>query len=114
MTYINKFIIGALSVVVILVVLMCVATAQEGCKNGKKVMEYLSSKHGESVIFRGISTKGHIVLIHFNDKSGSWTASIIRPQDPTLMCGVDSGVTGELLLDNKDNSIKQFYKKNAQ
>ena len=102
-----RFFIGSLTVVVLLVVLTCVANAQQpvACAPMKETMERLHQQHKEALIFRGISARGHITIIHLNEDSGTWTASIIRPTDPTVMCGVDAGTTGELM----DNAEKTIY-----
>ena len=57
-------------------------------------------------IFRGISARGHVTFIHLNTDTQTWTASIIKPNDPKSMCLVDAGFTGEI-IDNKE-SIKAF------
>ena len=102
-----RFFIGSLTLVVLLVVLTCVANAQQQlpCSPMKETMEKLHQQHKEALIFRGISVRGHITIIHLNKDSGTWTASIIRPTDPTVMCGVDAGTTGELL----NNAEKTVY-----
>ena len=102
-----RFFIGSLTLVVLLVVLTCVANAQQQlpCSPMKETMEKLHQQHKEALIFRGISVRGHITIIHLNKDSGTWTASIIRPTDPTVMCGVDAGTTGELM----DNAEKTIY-----
>tara|TARA_R100001015_G_C4572379_1_gene130247 strand:+ start:592 stop:945 length:354 start_codon:yes stop_codon:yes gene_type:complete len=101
-----RFFIGSLTVVVLLVVLTYVANAQPVvCAPMKETMERLQQQHKEALIFRGISARGHITIIHLNEDSGTWTASIIRPTDPTMMCGVDAGTTGELI----DDAEKTIY-----
>ena len=93
-----KFFVGSLTLVVLLVVLTCAVNAEPaGCKPMKETMERLKHHYKENMIFRGISTRGHITLIHFNEDKGTWSDSIIRPTIPSVMCGVDAGTTGELL-----------------
>ena len=103
-----RFLVGSLTVVVLLVVLTYVANAQQPvtCAPMKETMERLHQQHKEALIFRGISARGHITIIHLNEDSGTWTASVIRPTDPTMMCGVDAGTTGELI----DDAEKTIYK----
>ncbi len=111
MTYSVRFIIGSLALVVVLMVLTYVANAQQGlpCAPMKETMRKLLHEHKELLIFRGISARGHVTIIHLNKDTGKWTASIIRPTDPTLMCGVDAGTTGELIETNSEINTENFW-----
>jgi len=98
--YINKtrFVLISFIMVVLLVVLTCAVNAEQSmCKPMKETMDRLKNYYKERMIFRGISARGHITLVYLNEDKGTWTASIIRPTDPTVMCGVDAGTTGEML-----------------
>ena len=106
-----RFFIGSLTLVVLLVVLTCVANAQQAtCESRDTVLQTIKGKFNEQLIFRGISKRGHITLVYLNDKTGSWTATIIRPTDPTAMCGVDVGTTGEAI----SNAQKTHYQQELQ
>jgi hypothetical protein len=106
-----RFFIGSLTLVVLLVVLTCVANAQQAtCESRDTVLQTIKGKFNEQLIFRGISKRGHITLVYLNDKTGSWTATIIRPTDPTAMCGVDVGTTGEAI----SNAQKTLYQQKLQ
>ena len=98
-----------LYMVVLMVVLPLTAYAQNPapCRDRDKAIKYLEGVHGEELVFRGISTRGHITLVHLNSKTGEWTASIIRPQNPTLLCGVDNGSTGEILANGDGSTLKK-------
>ena len=98
--------------VVLMVVLPLTAYAQNPapCRDREQVIKFLEGAHGEELIFRGISGRGHITLIHYNSKTGTWTASIIRPQNPTMMCGVDVGSTGELIANGDGSTLKKNKK----
>jgi len=101
-----------LYVVVLMVVLPLTAYAQNPapCRDRDKAIKYLEHVHNEELIFRGISTRGHVTLIHFNSKTGEWTASIIRTQNPTLLCGVDNGGTGEIMANGDGSTLKKDKK----
>ena len=102
-----KFFVGSLTLVVLFVVLTCAVNAETpGCKPMKEAMDRLQFYYKENIVFRGISSRGHITLIHLNQEKGTWTATIIRPTNPTIMCGVDVGTTGELLDYEKDKLYK--------
>ena len=106
-----RFFIGSLTLVVLLVVLTCVANAQQAtCESRDTVLQTIKGKFNEQLVFRGISKRGHITLVYLNDKTGSWTATIIRPTDPTAMCGVDVGTTGEAI----SNAQKTLYQQKLQ
>ena len=101
-----------LYMVVLMVVLPLTAYAQNPapCRDRDKAITYLENVHGEELVFRGISTRGHITLIHFNSNTGEWTASIIRTQNPTLLCGVDNGGTGEIMANGDGSTLKKKKK----
>ena len=101
-----------LYMIVLMIVLPITAYAQNPapCRDREQVIKFLEGAHGEELIFRGISGRGHITLIHYNSKTGTWTASIIRPQNPTMMCGVDVGSTGELIANGDGSTLKKNKK----
>ncbi len=103
---------NTLYMVVLMVVLPLTAYAQNPapCRDRDKAISYLENVHGEELVFRGISTRGHITLIHFNSNTGEWTASIIRTQNPTLLCGVDNGGTGEIMANGDGSTLKKKKK----
>ena len=103
---------NTLYMVVLMVVLPLTAYAQNPapCRDRDKAISFLENVHGEELIFRGISTRGHVTLIHFNSNTGEWTASIIRTQNPTLLCGVDNGGTGEIMANGDGSTLKKKKK----
>lgn len=108
--YTNK-IKNILTIVVLMVVLPSMSYAQApSCKDREKAMRYLETVRGEEVVFRGISARGHVTLVHFNNNNGEWTASIIRAQNPMLLCGVDNGTSGEIVADGKGSTLKKKLK----
>jgi len=105
---VNKSIIGGL-------VALCLFTfnvsksysqtpIQPGCQSLDKAKKQIEDKHGEKLIFRGLSHRGHITFIYYNDTSGTWSAVIVRPETSNLLCMVDAGSTGETI--HKDKTIK--------
>ena len=66
-----------------------------GCKDLAEAKVTIQEKHGEQIVFRGISARGHVTFIFLNTTSGTWTAAIVRPEASQLLCWVDSGFTGE-------------------
>ena len=75
-----------------------------GCKDLAEAKINIQEKHGEQIVFRGISARGHVTFIFLNDTSGTWTAAIVRPEASQLLCWVDSGFTGES-IDKKASKI---------
>ena len=108
----GKRVRNILYMVVLMVVLPLTAYAQNPapCRDRDKAISYLENVHGEELVFRGISTRGHVTLIHFNSKTGEWTASIIRTQNPNLLCGVDNGGTGEIMANGDGSTLKKDKK----
>tara|TARA_R110000744_G_scaffold88920_2_gene173149 strand:- start:17124 stop:17510 length:387 start_codon:yes stop_codon:yes gene_type:complete len=116
--YINKgdrkmfkyymLILASCVAVVALVINTLPSAAQGGtCKDRKQALRFLETLHKEEIVFRGVSSIGHITLIHLNSKTGAWTASIIRVQDPTVLCGVDSGTDGDLLSTGDGSTLRK-------
>tara|TARA_R100000655_G_scaffold104904_1_gene152579 strand:+ start:2162 stop:2482 length:321 start_codon:yes stop_codon:yes gene_type:complete len=68
---------------------------RSGCKDLAEAKITIQEKHGEQIVFRGISARGHVTFIFLNATSGTWTAAIVRPEASQLLCWVDSGFTGE-------------------
>ena len=66
-----------------------------GCKDLAEAKVTIQEKHGEQIVFRGISARGHVTFIFLTATSGTWTAAIVRPEASQLLCWVDSGFTGE-------------------
>jgi hypothetical protein len=56
----------------------------------------LEGLHKEKIIFRGVSTRGHVTIIHLNKETGTWSANVILPSDINSLCMVDAGTTGEI------------------
>ena len=52
--------------------------------------------HKERIVFRGVSERGHVTIIHLNKKTGTWSANVIMPKDINSLCMVDAGTTGEV------------------
>ena len=75
-----------------------------GCKSLEEAKTYIQDKHGEQIVFRGISSRGHVTFIFNNPTSGTWTAAIVRPENSQQLCWVDSGSTGEVV--KKKDEIK--------
>jgi hypothetical protein len=107
----RKFIIGGLIALCLSLFYVSNAKSQTkpepGCKLLKDATEFIEKKHGENNIFRGLSRKGHLTFIYYNSGSGTWTAAIVRPSNPTQLCIVDDGTTGEVI--HKDNVLKKLW-----
>ena len=65
-----------------------------------KAKKQIEDKHGEKLIFRGLSHRGHITFVYYNDTSATWSAVIVRPETSTQLCMVDAGSTGEIVSKN--------------
>lgn len=52
--------------------------------------------HKERIIFRGVSERGHVTIIHLNKETGTWSANVILPTNINSLCMVDAGTTGEI------------------
>ena len=66
------------------------------CKPLPMAAGVLEGLHKEKIIFRGVSTRGHVTIIHLNKETGTWSANVILPNDINSLCMVDAGTTGEI------------------
>lgn len=69
------------------------AAAQQMCGPHQEIVKELEEKHGESLAMLGLSVKGHIVNVYVNDKTGSFTVLLTRPDG--VSCFVDAGEAGQ-------------------
>ena len=70
--------------------------ASATCKPLPMAAGVLEGLHKEKIIFRGVSTRGHVTIIHLNKETGTWSANVILPSDINSLCMVDAGTTGEI------------------
>ena len=66
------------------------------CKPLPMAAGVLEGLHKERIVFRGVSNRGHVTIIHLNKKTGTWSANVILPNDINSLCMVDAGTTGEI------------------
>ena len=66
------------------------------CKPLPMAAGVLEGLHKERIVFRGVSTRGHVTIIHLNKETGTWSANVILPNDINSLCMVDAGTTGEI------------------
>ena len=71
-----------------------------GCHDLAEGKKIIKDKHGENIIFRGISARGHVTFIFHNADTATWTAAIVKPEASQQLCWVDSGFTGESVSNN--------------
>tara|TARA_R100001224_G_scaffold50378_1_gene29067 strand:- start:226 stop:558 length:333 start_codon:yes stop_codon:yes gene_type:complete len=69
---------------------------QMGCKPLPMAAGVIEGLHKERIIFRGVSNRGHVTIIHLNKDTGTWSANVIMPTDIGKLCMVDAGTTGEI------------------
>ena len=66
------------------------------CKPLPMAAGVLEGLHKERIVFRGVSARGHVTIIHLNKETGTWSANVILPTDLNSLCMVDAGTTGEI------------------
>jgi len=67
-----------------------------GCKPLPTAAGIIEGLHKERIVFRGVSNRGHVTVIHLNKNTGTWSANVILPKNITQLCMVDAGTTGEI------------------
>jgi hypothetical protein len=97
----NKLIITGGILGVVLLSFIGLSSAQStpsvGCKSMGVATGIIEGLNKQRVIFRGISARGHVTIIHLNKDTGTWSANVVLPTNVNMLCNVDAGTTGELL-----------------
>ena len=70
--------------------------ASATCKPLPMAAGVIEGLHKERIVFRGVSNRGHVTIIHLNKETGTWSANVILPNDINSLCMVDAGTTGEI------------------
>ena len=76
--------------------------------------------HKEKLIFRGISARGHVTFIHLNTDTQTWTAAIVRPNDPKfgiqrtmrmlVYAGIESKAVANFVAATAQNHKRKQYR----
>lgn len=79
-----------------LLVLGSQAMAQQQCAPYAPIRDRLTTgQYAEIPAARGMTVSGLVLEIFVNDKTGTWTAFVIRPDG--LACGAASGTAWEII-----------------
>ena len=95
----NKLVLGGIASAILLSfinVSIAQPSPQMGCKPLPMAAGVIEGLHKERIIFRGVSNRGHVTIIHLNKDSGTWSANVILPTNINQLCMVDAGTTGEI------------------
>jgi hypothetical protein len=66
------------------------------CKPLPMAAGVIEGLHKERIVFRGVSNRGHVTIIHLNKDTGTWSANVVLPTNINQLCMVDAGTTGEI------------------
>lgn len=66
---------------------------QISCFPREKIAESLLQDYGETPSFRGLSRNGLMIEL-FLSPQGTWTILALHPENPQMMCPLDSGTGG--------------------
>ena len=61
------------------------------CLDIKSAERNLMARYRESKIFVGASEKGHLIVIYYNEATGSYSIGFAHPEYPDLICPEDAG-----------------------
>ena len=108
---IGKVEIGIVVATIVLVcVLFLVGSAQsqtpQECRPYEQAHKFLKEKMNESPVFTGLSVSGHLTVVYFNYKTGNWSAVVIPPADPKMMCIVDRGTDSYVRISARESEIE--------
>lgn len=95
----NKLALGGITIALLLS-FVGLSNAQPAssmeCKPLSLSAGVIEGLHKERIIFRGVSNRGHVTIIHLNKDTGTWSANVILPTNINQLCMVDAGTTGEI------------------
>jgi hypothetical protein len=101
--------LNKLLTVSILALLLTISPAesqqQRSCQKIGDIEKHLQSQFGERPVFTGVSVAGFIQILFYNPKTFSYSVGVVYPDNPDMICYVDSGVgTFEKLLVEEEDS----------
>ena len=80
----NKLVLGGIASAILLSfinVSIAEPSPQMGCKPIPMAAGVIEGLHKERIIFRGVSNRRHVTIIHLNKDTGTWSANVIMPTD---------------------------------
>lgn len=78
---------------------------RRSCQKVEDVKKHLQSQFGERPVFAGVSDAGFIQVLFYNPKTFSYSLGVVYPNNPDIICYVDSGVGNfEKLLAEEEDS----------
>jgi hypothetical protein len=84
-------ILGASLLGLMLTVTPSKAEPPADCLDIKSAERTLMARYRESKIFVGASEKGHLIVIYYNEATGSYSIGFAHPEYPDLICPEDAG-----------------------
>jgi hypothetical protein len=70
------------------------ANPPSDCLDIKSAERTLMARYRESKIFVGASEKGHLIVIYYNEATGSYSIGFVHPEYPDHICPEDAGMAG--------------------
>jgi hypothetical protein len=70
------------------------ANPPSDCLDIKSAERTLMARYRESKIFVGASDKGHLIVIYYNEATGSYSIGFVHPEYPDHICPEDAGMAG--------------------
>jgi hypothetical protein len=70
------------------------ANPPSDCIDIKSAERTLMARYRESKIFVGASEKGHLIVIYYNEATGSYSIGFVHPEYPDHICPEDAGMAG--------------------
>ena len=64
------------------------------CLDIKSAERTLMARYRESKIFVGASEKGHLIVIYYNEATGSYSIGFVHPEYPDNICPEDVSMAG--------------------
>ena len=73
------------------------------CLDIKSAERNLMSRYKESKIFVGLSDKGHLIVIYYNQDTGTYSIGFVYPEYPDHICPEDAGTAVYKLDKGRDS-----------
>ena len=73
------------------------------CLDIKSAERNLMSRYKESKIFVGASEQGHLIVIYYNEATGSYSIGLVHPEYPDHICPEDAGTAVYKLDKGRDS-----------
>jgi|TARA_R110000744_G_scaffold159154_1_gene275231 hypothetical protein len=92
----GHYILAGILVLLLSLLAVFPSQAQAPCRAVKDGINSLRLEYGETAVFRGVSSIGHMIILFLNKETGTWTVGKVALDNSNKLCAVDAGNSGQL------------------